>query len=216
MRKFLFIFFLVALIPVIACAQATDTFASTLRKQINTTLLSRSMIFDGILLKGDLDSTSLTFINPNDTLLRNEQFSHFADSSYKYVVDGKQSDRNFKGLKLKDVHSVEFIKQKTDSITNAPTSFKIIIVTTREYAVKQYKQGIGALSKEYESYLEKHHNDDSNLIYIINGHEYKSMTSVRIEQLYNILSQKATYNEFSLYYVMGHDSIPPSVEIKAK
>ena len=129
-----------------------------------------------------------------------------------YVLDGRRSN------KMEIAHlGRRILSSKYEKKTAAdPSKDKLtLIAVTRNYAIKQYQKKLSRLSSGYKTYLNKHHQNDSGLAFIINGEKYATLTDDRIKKIYELFSDDKV-QDLNLKYVMGFGRTPSFVKIDTK
>jgi hypothetical protein len=134
-----------------------------------------------------------------------------------YILDEKKiKAAAFQTIDPKSILQVNVMKPEAGIKKYGPQAKNgVIIVVTKKFAVKAYKQRLSALLDEYKKYLKEHHNDD-RLSFVINGVAYRSSSFERTGKLYNIFSDDAAYLNFELSFTTGLDDILTSVIIDSK
>jgi len=111
-----------------------------------------------------------------------------------YINDGHLGEKNY--IDQKDILKREVIGgDKLNSIYGRKLD-SIVIITTRPYAIKQYKKKFSNLSQSYRNYLQHHNNNDSDLGYVINGDWKDRKQDDRINELFSIPAKKIKYIGF--------------------
>ncbi len=65
-------------------------------------------------------------------------------------------------------------------------------MTTKPYAIKAYQNKLSSLSNYYKDYLEKNKNNDSDLVYVLNGDVLESRQYETIKKLYEAVEEIKT------------------------
>jgi hypothetical protein len=134
-----------------------------------------------------------------------------------YILDGELSnEKEMNTLDPNRILSLTVLKNDKKSISEERRGKTTLIAITRNFAVKQYQKKLSELSTEYKVYLNKHHQSDKGLLFIINGEKYATSTDDRIKKLYELVASDKIHQSFSLNYIVGYNHIPSAVEINAK
>lgn len=129
-----------------------------------------------------------------------------------YVLDGRRSNKMEIARLGRRILSSKYEKK----IAADPSRSKLTLITvTRNFAIKQYQKKLSRLSSGYKTYLNKHHQNDSGLTFIINGEKYAGLTDDRIKKIYESFSDDKV-QDLNLKYVMGFGRTPSFVKIDTK
>jgi TonB-dependent SusC/RagA subfamily outer membrane receptor len=217
MRKLIVVFFL--LISVSAFAQTKDTVATRHILKINLSDTSMHLeklyiILNGNEYKGTIDSinadkiTSVTTMNPaqaqkiygvkaaNGALILTTWIG-IRDPArlplYRdpiYVVDDVITKFDLNTTNAESILKVEVLKDaKATAVYGSSGANGVIIITTKQFAIRQYQKKLSAISEAYKKYLAAHKNDDSGLSYVIDGEVVKPGNKF-IDTLFNLPSFK--------------------------
>jgi len=130
----------------------------------------------------------------------------------EYLLDGRRSNKMEIAHLGNRILSSKYDKKPTID----PLKSKItLIAVTRNYAIKQYQKKLSRLSTGYKTYLNKHHQSDAGLTFIINGEKYPVLTDERIRKIYESLSDDKV-QDLNLKYVTGYGRTPSFVKIDTK
>jgi len=97
------------------------------------------------------------------------------DKADLIVIDGKeftgrQVDEAFKNLNPDNIFRVSILKgDSAKAIYGGKWKNGVAIIITRQYAASQYQKKLIQFSPQYKDYLKLYKNDDSGLIYLLNG-----------------------------------------------
>jgi TonB-dependent SusC/RagA subfamily outer membrane receptor len=93
-----------------------------------------------------------------------------------------------------DIESITVLKDAASTVQYGLDGVNgVILITTKKFADKAYRDKIGELSNDYKTYLTEHHNNDQQIIYMINGVKYSGgnrlskmagLTNGSIEQVF--------------------------------
>jgi hypothetical protein len=129
-----------------------------------------------------------------------------------YVLDGRRSNKMEIARLGRRILSSKYEKK----IAADPSKNKLILTAvTRNFAIKQYQKKLSRLSSGYKTYLNKHHQNDSGLAFIINGEKYAVSTDDRIKKIYELFSDDKVL-DLNLKYVLGYGRTPSFVKIDTK
>jgi len=129
-----------------------------------------------------------------------------------YVLDGRRSNKMEIAHLGRRILSSKYEKK----IAADPSRNKLtLIAVTRNFAIKQYQKKLSRLSSGYKTYLNKHHQNDSGLTFIINGEKYAVSTDDRIKKIYELFSDDKV-QDLNLKYVLGYGRTPSFVKIDTK
>lgn len=134
-----------------------------------------------------------------------------------YILDGEPS--NEKEINALDPHrilGITVLKNDKKSVVEELRGKTTLIAITRNFAIKQYQKKLSGLLPDYKTYLDNHHQDDSDLLFIIDKEKYAKLTDDRIKKLYELFAGDKIYQNFSLKYIVGYDQIPSAVELNTK
>jgi hypothetical protein len=138
--------------------------------------------------------------------------------SVMYMIDGElATDMKLRTLDPGDVISIDVLKNgknQDPSLNNVRGN--AVVVITKPFAIKQYQQKISLFSKEYKQYLSFHHNDDSKLVYVVNGVRYQHPSNARVGKLYKMFAINVISMQLTVKYKPASGPIPSSIEIEAK
>lgn len=143
------------------------------------------------------------------------------DTSVKplVVVDGQIYTRSLERINPKDILEISILKgTEAETIYGSGGINGVVIITTKLYAISQYQQKLRGLSKQYDAYLKLNKNDDSELLYVLNG-EPLEMTAKGggLEKLYEIPLKKIESVTFmDKYYKGTFNNNKPLILIKTK
>jgi signal recognition particle receptor subunit beta len=130
-----------------------------------------------------------------------------------YVLNGKLSnEQEVETLDPDMILNIGILKYDKSAVAEEFQGKTKFVVTTKAYATKYYQDKLSHLSKQYEQYLARHHDDDK-LLFVINGVQYQSSSRERIEKLYKLFSDNLIIENFKLTYVEGSTSNPSSLNI---
>ena len=132
-----------------------------------------------------------------------------------YVLDGRRSNKMEIAHLGRRILSITFLKYDKKSVAEELRGKTTMIAVTRNYAIKQYQKKLSRLSSGYKTYLNKHHQNDSGLAFIINGEKYAILTDDRIKKIYELFSDDKVL-DLNLKYVMGYGHAPSFVKINTK
>jgi len=87
------------------------------------------------------------------------------------IVDGKQRfGRHIKKVNPKNIINVDVLKRDDAVSKYGKLGINgVVVITTKHYVIKTYQRKLSSFSLEYNNYLEQNKNDDSGLVYLING-----------------------------------------------
>ena|ERR1700743_2081780 len=102
-----------------------------------------------------------------------------------YVVDGVPSTNKLNDVNPNDIITIDILKKGKGSDVSFEPVKDIVVVVTKANAVKQYQKKFDSFSNQYQEFLNKHHNDDSSIIYIVDGVILNS-DKERISKLYKL------------------------------
>ena len=108
-----------------------------------------------------------------------------------YVVDDKIIDDTLHDAVNKiDPHKILSIDTVKDDITimaiyGLRGKMGVIVITTKEYAIKKCQENFSTLSNNYRKYLLQHNNRDDSVAYLFNGVLYDDLDEM-ILKLYKI------------------------------
>jgi outer membrane receptor protein involved in Fe transport len=102
-----------------------------------------------------------------------------------YIVD-RQQDASGQNIKPSDILNISIL----DSAGAAPLYGKnlaggVVLITTKQFAMKLYQQKFGALNKKYKEYMDAKHTD-SNLAYVLNNTILTNDRKSTISNLYDL------------------------------
>ena len=94
-----------------------------------------------------------------------------------YIIDDKEiadslaaSNRALKSINPNDILTISVLKDvPAEAIYGIRGALGVVIITTKMYAKTKYQNKLSTVSKEYKRYIESHRNDDSDLVYLLNG-----------------------------------------------
>ena len=86
-----------------------------------------------------------------------------------YVIDGEPSTNKLSNVNPNDIISIDILKKGKGSDATFEPVNDIVVVVTKANAVKQYQKKFSSFSKKYQEFLNDHHNEDSGIIYIVDG-----------------------------------------------
>ena len=133
------------------------------------------------------------------------------------VVDGKIYMRSLERINPKDILEVSILKgTEAETLYGFGGVNGVVIITTKLYAISQYQQKLRGLSIQYDAYLKLNKNDDSELLYVLNG-EPLEMTAKGggLEKLYEIPLKKIKSVTFmDKYYKETFNNNKPLILIK--
>jgi len=129
-----------------------------------------------------------------------------------YILDGRRSNKMEIAHLGRRILSSKYEKK----IAADPSKNKLILTAvTRNFAIKQYQKKLSRLSSGYKTYLNKHHQNDGGLTFIINGEKYPISTDDRIKKIYELFSDDKVL-DLNLKYVLGYGRTPSFVKIDTK
>ena len=110
------------------------------------------------------------------------------------VIDNKMYyGYSIKKVKPISILDVEVLKGKEASdIYGKLAEHGVVVITTKKYAVKTYQNKLDYLSKEYKNYLKKNKNNDSGLVYLINGVAMEGKQYDTIKKLFGVVDKIRT------------------------
>jgi len=76
------------------------------------------------------------------------------------------------------------------SATRGRKSRKTIFIITKPFAVKSYQEKLGAVSREYQSYLKEHNGKDDDIQYILNNDPLENKGNETANVLYKLPPEK--------------------------
>ena len=107
-----------------------------------------------------------------------------------YVVDDVITKFDLNTTNAESILKVEVLKDaKATAIYGSSGANGVIIITTKQFAIRQYQKKLSAISEAYKKYLAAHKNDDSGLSYVIDGEVVKPGNKF-IDTLFNLPSFK--------------------------
>jgi len=129
-----------------------------------------------------------------------------------YILDGRRSNK----IEIARLGHRILSSKYEKKIAADPSRNKLtLIAVTRNFAIKQYQKKLSRLSSGYKTYLNKHHQNDSGLAFIINGEKYAVSTDDRVKKIYELFSDDKV-QDLNLKYVMGYGRTPSFVKIDTK
>jgi hypothetical protein len=115
-----------------------------------------------------------------------EPAENIVQNKKMFVVNGVRFEKDIATIPKDSIFFIDTILRK-DAINNFPhMQGDVIIVVTKDFAVKQYQEKFSKFSKEYHSYLIAHKADDSGIPYEIDGKYLDGDLIKRIKLLYNL------------------------------
>ena len=125
-----------------------------------------------------------------------------------YVVDGVIYKGNIRRVNPNDILEVSVLKgDEAAALYGSKAANGVILVTTKQFAQKEYQKKLGVFSSEYKSYLDRHKGDDSDIIYILNGVQLIEYSD-RLNKLYKLLADEIKNIGFSIDAIDIRDHIP--------
>lgn len=114
-----------------------------------------------------------------------------------YVVDGKMSDKKLEGIDPNGILSINVLKEKSSEPMEGSGGRATVMVVTKQGAIKSYMQKFSEFSGSYKKYLDSHNDDDSGLIYSIDGYDCnKGMDG--LTRLYQLSKEKISKLKISV------------------
>lgn len=107
------------------------------------------------------------------------------------IIDNVQiadsvADKTFKILDPKAILEISILKDSAaSSLYSSAGNRSVLMITNKAYAVEQYQKKFSKFSVDYEKYLQLHKNDDSNLVYVLDGVPMAADENDNIKKLYD-------------------------------
>jgi TonB-dependent SusC/RagA subfamily outer membrane receptor len=93
----------------------------------------------------------------------------YADKKPLYVINERVGD-SIKDVNPDNILSINILKDAiATSLYGEKAKNGAIIIVTKEFAVKKYKEKFSAFSKKYNEFLNSYKNEDTDFLYILNG-----------------------------------------------
>ncbi len=139
---------------------------------------------NGVIIMGTKKKLPMYFSKPStDTSF---------DGRVVYVVDGEISER--RSVNEKDILIKSTIKGAVlDGIYGRKLD-SIVTSISRKYAIEQYQKKLSTFSKDYNNYLQINRNDDSNVLYVLNGVPMAADENDNIKKVYASLEKLKSVN----------------------
>jgi len=107
-----------------------------------------------------------------------------------YVVDDVITKFDLNTTNAESILKVEVLKDaKATAIYGSLGANGVIIITTKQFAIRQYQKKFSSFSSAYKKYLAVHKNDDSKVTYVLDGEVVKPGNKF-IDTLFNLPSSK--------------------------
>ncbi|GAA3967723.1 hypothetical protein [Mucilaginibacter dorajii] len=170
---------------------------------------------------GELADMELT---ANDSLNRGQPYDHsFAQSASTgkanmYVINGEVStEKKLQELDPGDIISIDILKNnKNQDPALSNLKGNVMAVITKPFAIKQYRQKLGRFSKEYKAFLDANSNDDSRVVFLIDGTLYSPTKNEGIKGLFQLNENKIHKVSFSKGHEVASGWKPAVVIITTK
>jgi hypothetical protein len=109
-----------------------------------------------------------------------------------YVIDGEPSQNKLKDIDPKDIFSVTILKNDSKDPSMGPSNKVVVVIVSKQSAIKMYQKKFSAFSKEYKAYFDNPQNNDTHFLYVLNGVMIVNAPSVvgNIKILYDIPVKK--------------------------
>lgn len=125
-------------------------------------------------------------------------FDQLAKDSALFILDGVQSDKKLNGILPEEILSIDILKKdKASEIFESHVKNDIVVIVTKSAAIKSYQKKLSQFSKEYKTFLDLNHNDDSGVFYSINRIISSQTYANRLKELYELKADDITKVEFS-------------------
>jgi len=123
---------------------------------------------------------------------------NYLNESKLYVLDGiltpKEAIKS-ENILIRQVVSREDIYKMMSGVR--PGLDSIIVIVTRQAAIKQYQEKLSSFSEKYKNYLETWHNNDEDFTYSLNKNLWIGRSDEVIKILYNIPKEKIIRVDFN-------------------
>ena len=140
------------------------------------------------------------------------------------IIDDRQTGKSsskhiLKKIKPEDILEISILKDASAAaLYGSKGANGVIIITTKSYAQQQYQQKLSGFSKSYKNYLKTNKDDDSELLYVLNGEPLnRTANGDLIKKLYDIPLYKIKAVTFmDKYYKDTFNNNKPLILINTK
>jgi TonB-dependent SusC/RagA subfamily outer membrane receptor len=91
------------------------------------------------------------------------------DKDALFVIDGVPSKNKLNDVDPKNILSIDILKKGKNSDSSFETVNDVVVVVTKSGATVTYQKKFSAFSDEYGEYMKNHDNNDSGVLYEVNG-----------------------------------------------
>jgi len=110
-----------------------------------------------------------------------------------YVVDGKIYKRNIRRINPENILQITVLKSPgATNIYGKAGENGVLIIETLKFGIEYCQRKLCSFSMEYKNYLEANKNDDSGLVYLLNGVVLDGSRSEIIKKLHDEIEKVKT------------------------